>query len=67
MLAAGINASAPLAVRESLGIARRAISRDEAEMQALSDEAIARVAQSEDFRTGVRAFVNKQAPEWNAR
>jgi enoyl-CoA hydratase/carnithine racemase len=63
-LAELIAANAPLAVRESLSIARIASERSEAELQRLSNEAVRRVLASEDAREGPRAFVEKRAPVW---
>lgn len=66
-LAGRIVRNAPLAVRESLRIARQAADLDEAALRALSREASQRVRQSEDFREGPRAFVEKRAPRWLGR
>lgn len=64
-LAADIARNAPLAVRESLRIARSSHALSEAELRTLSQEAFTRVAASEDFREGPRAFIEKRAPRWN--
>ena len=66
-LAARICANAPIAVRESLEIARKAADLDAAELAVLSAEARARVMQTEDYREGPRAFVEKRAPHWTGR
>jgi enoyl-CoA hydratase/carnithine racemase len=66
-LADAIGANAPLAVRESLRVARQAGARSEADMRHLSDEAGGRVFSSEDAREGPRAFLEKRAPRWNNR
>ncbi len=59
--------SAPLAVRESLAIANAAFSRPEDELFNESLQAFARLAQTEDFREGPRAFIEKRPPEWSGR
>lgn len=66
-LASAICANAPLAVRESLAIARHATAIDETGLQAESDAAQDRLAQTEDFREGPLAFVEKRAPHWTGR
>jgi enoyl-CoA hydratase len=66
-LAARICANAPIAVRESLEIARKAADLDAAELALLCADARARVMQTEDFREGPRAFVEKRAPNWTGR
>ena len=66
-LARQICANAPIAVRESLSIARR--SFDDHSDDLLSDglAAFARVAKTEDFREGPRAFLEKREPQWKGR
>jgi enoyl-CoA hydratase/carnithine racemase len=66
-LADTICANAPVAVRETLALARAALEVDEQEAWRRSDEARARVAQSEDAKEGPRAFAEKRAPVWTGR
>ncbi|MCK8784756.1 enoyl-CoA hydratase-related protein [Roseomonas sp. NAR14] len=66
-LARRIVANAPIAVRESLAIARRAGELDDETLWRLSREASARIRETEDFREGPRAFVEKRAPRWVGR
>jgi enoyl-CoA hydratase/carnithine racemase len=66
-MAAAICANAPLAVRESLAVARRAFDLDDATLRRLSDEAQERIMQTADFGEGSRAFVEKRKPKWLAR
>ena len=63
-LAERICRNAPLAVRESLALARDALRMDDEEAWARSAEAMARVRESADAREGVRAFVEKRPAEW---
>jgi enoyl-CoA hydratase/carnithine racemase len=62
-----ICANAPLAVRESLQVARRCFDLSDAELRALSEQAQNRVMLTEDFKEGPRAFVEKRAPRWMGR
>lgn len=63
-LARTINQNAPLAVRESLAIARLAYDRQDAELRRLSDEAQARLQNTQDFYEGATAFVEKRPAVW---
>jgi enoyl-CoA hydratase/carnithine racemase len=62
-----INQNAPIAVRESLRIARRAYDLSDDALFALGLEAQDRLMTTEDFAEGPRAFVEKRAPQWKAR
>jgi enoyl-CoA hydratase/carnithine racemase len=66
-LAQEVAANAPVAVRESLAIARIAQDHDNETLHRLSLEAQARIMQTEDFQEGPRAFVEKRAPRWVGR
>jgi enoyl-CoA hydratase len=66
-LAARITANAPVAVRESLGVARQALDHPDAELRRLSEEAQARNMTSADFKEGPLAFIEKRAPRWQGR
>jgi enoyl-CoA hydratase/carnithine racemase len=66
-LAAEICANAPLAIRESLAVARQALDREDRDLRMLSDEAQERIMATEDFREGPRAFIEKRAPRWLGR
>ncbi|MEM9749991.1 MAG: crotonase/enoyl-CoA hydratase family protein [Pseudomonadota bacterium] len=62
-----ISANAPLAVRESLAVARQSYDLDEDALWALNDAAAVRIMKSEDFKEGPRAFVEKRSPQWKGR
>ena len=66
-LARRITANAPIAVRESLAIARQATELDEETLWRLSRAASDRMKLTEDFQEGPRAFVEKRAPRWTGR
>jgi enoyl-CoA hydratase len=66
-LAASICANAPIAVRESLQIARQSYDLNDAELRTLSENAQDRVMRTEDFREGPKAFIEKRAPHWVGR
>lgn len=63
-LADAIAANAPVAVQQSLVAARRAGGLSEAEARVIVAEAVAKACQSEDYREGPRAFLEKRAPVW---
>ncbi len=64
-LAQRICANAPIAVRESLAVARAAFDHDEQTLQHLSADAMAIVVNSNDYKEGPRAFLEKRAPRWS--
>jgi enoyl-CoA hydratase len=67
-LAERICVNAPLAVRESRKVVLTALGTDDEEqLWKLSNAAFAKVAASEDFAEGPRAFIEKRAPEWKGR
>ena len=67
-LAERICVNAPLAVRESRNVVLKALGVDkEKELWDLGNAAFAKVAQSEDFGEGPRAFIEKRAPQWKGR
>lgn len=66
-LAERIAANAPIAVRESLAVARRAYDLDDDTLFKLGLEAQGRIMKTEDFAEGPLAFIEKRAPQWKAR
>jgi len=66
-LARRINRNAPVAVRESLQLARVAAELSEADARALTLAARERVMRSEDYKEGPLAFIEKRAPSWTGR
>jgi enoyl-CoA hydratase len=66
-LARRICANAPLAVRETLAIARRASEPGGGDPWELNDTAWKRVAVSEDAAEGPRAFAEKRPARWQGR
>ncbi len=66
-LAETICLNAPVAVRESLAIARRAFDFDDAQLLQRSLETQRRLMSTEDFQEGPRAFIEKRRPVWRGR
>ena len=63
-IAGRVTACAPLAVQESLAIARKRHALSEAELFELSINAFGTLAQTDDFREGLMAFIEKRDPQW---
>lgn len=66
-IARSIARNAPLAVQEGLAMVRQGDLLDDAEGFRKSNEAIARLRESEDYLEGPRAFVEKRPPVWKGR
>jgi enoyl-CoA hydratase/carnithine racemase len=66
-LAQAIAANAPVAVAESLAIARIAAERTEAELAPLEVAAWQRNRATQDYLEGARAFVERRPPRWQGR
>ncbi|MBH1964684.1 MAG: enoyl-CoA hydratase/isomerase family protein [Comamonadaceae bacterium] len=64
LLADQIAENAPLAVRESLKVARTAFAQDESNLRSITREARSTVAASNDFKEGPLAFIEKRKPCW---
>lgn len=63
-LASRICTNAPLAVRESAALARRAFDGDDDALFDASIEALERIMRTEDYQEGPLAFVQKRTPVW---
>ena len=63
-LAQAICANAPLAVREALAIFNNEVNGDESTRWQRSDDAHARLLQTEDVKEGIGAFFEKRPPRW---
>lgn len=66
-LAMAICENAPLAVRASLGVARQAYDLDDEALREASEVASGKNAETEDYKEGPRAFIEKRAPRWTGR
>ncbi len=66
-LAERICRNAPLAVRESLAIARDALRMDDEQGWERSAAAMSRVRGTADAKEGVQAFVDKRPAQWSGR
>lgn len=66
-LAEQITVNAPVAVWESLAVARAAIKGDEQPLQDLTNKAFGTVLSSEDTAEGLNAFIEKRPAVWKGR
>lgn len=66
-LCAAIARNAPLAVAETMRLARRVGSLSDAEYWPESDKVRAKVFASDDAKEGPRAFLEKREPNWTGR
>ena len=66
-LARRVEASAPVAVRETRRVVLEAMTEDEATGWRLSSAAMDRALASEDNREGLQAFIEKRPPNWSGR
>lgn len=63
-LAVEISANAPLAVRESVRIARIASGFDDQALRTEAERAQAALQKTADYREGAQAFIEKRKPQW---
>jgi enoyl-CoA hydratase len=66
-LAERIAVNAPLAVRESLSVMRASEGASDEEALRLSGQAMGRLASTEDYAEGPKAFIEKRDPQWKGR
>jgi enoyl-CoA hydratase len=67
VLAGRITANAPLAVRECRKVVDAALTTDDEALWNMGFAAMARLAATEDFAEGPRAFIEKRPPQWKGR
>jgi enoyl-CoA hydratase/carnithine racemase len=66
-IARSIAVNAPLAVQGALALAKQAIDLSDEQGMRAGDEAIATLRNTEDWKEGPLAFVEKRAPVWKGR
>ncbi|MEO9969942.1 MAG: enoyl-CoA hydratase-related protein [Hyphomonadaceae bacterium] len=62
-----ICANAPLAVQASLKVAKRALAEDDETLLKAGQAEFAGLAQTEDYKEGPKAFIEKRAPVWKGK
>ena len=67
VLAEKICAAAPLAVWASRKVVLAAAYEDDETLKKMTNEAFAGILASEDTKEGLTAFIEKRAPQWQAR
>ena len=60
-------ACSPVAVYESLKVARAAADFDDATLKQMTVKAMERNSQTVDYKEGPRAFLEKRQPQWSGR
>jgi enoyl-CoA hydratase/carnithine racemase len=63
-LALAIGANAPLAVKMSLEIARKAAFFEDTDLRKMGDQGQDRLATTKDYKEGAEAFLQKRLPDW---
>ena len=66
-LAERVIAAAPVAVRESRAVAITSFAEPDRELWRASSAASRRNAQTDDYKEGPRAFIEKRLPVWKGR
>jgi enoyl-CoA hydratase/carnithine racemase len=66
-LAERVCGNAPLAVQESVALARKTFDMTDRELALASVEAQSRLSVTEDFSEGPRAFIEKRPPVWKGK
>ena len=66
-LANRVAANAPLAVQASQKVATRAFMDDDESLWKASGEAFASIMNTEDYKEGPRAFIEKRPPKWQGK
>ena len=66
-LAERIIVNAPLAVQASRSVTKNALKSSDDELWSQSGKAMMQIFQTEDFKEGPRAFIEKRAPQWKGK
>jgi enoyl-CoA hydratase len=66
-LGSAVCACSPVAVYESLKVARAAADFDDATLKQMTVKAMERNSQTLDYKEGPRAFLEKRQPHWGGR